>query len=217
MRVIFIIAVFLISTLSGGSSFAASLGLKAETPSLNGIDPSVDYANIESPQRGYFDFLDAEPSTISGNPSSGDWDFDVSMFFSWNTVSGDPFLNASIEITGFENLTGDGQFYQGSNSAWGFVENVLEFHFSDLRSSNSTSEPELFGPSILVTLEMNFSLGSDPFQAIYNNRSAFEFGRDAFGQVDVNSVSANVPLPAGLPMLLAGLGVLAASARRSRS
>ena len=85
--------------------------------------------------------------------------------------------------------------------AVGFTEDVIEFEFGNL-TGNGVGD---FGSSVLAIIAFDDPLGMNPFDGFFDGDS---LGASITISNVVDTSVAPVPLPAGFPLLLGGIGIL---------
>ncbi|SIO45964.1 VPLPA-CTERM protein sorting domain-containing protein [Rhodovulum sp. ES.010] len=170
---------------------AASLGLPTGAPSLSSSAAFIDY--IEFAPDGDLSTFGAAVDSTDGVSPTGLTEIGFGVGFSL----ADPTAEAT---GGFDVFDEDGLFLAGDLLAVGFTEDVIEFRFGNLSGSGAGA----FGSSVLALIAFDDPLGANPF--------------DSFADGDFYSASITisnvVPLPAGLALLLGGLGGMALLRRR---
>lgn len=189
--------------LSAGMVSAATLGLTTDAPSLSASAAFIDY----------FDFgPDAELLTdvpevdgVDGVSPNGFTTVDFVVGFS----TADPSDTSDFAFGGFLDVSDDdGQFLVGDLFAIGYTEDAIELQFNNLSGSGAGS----FGSTVLALVAFDDPLGANPFASLFD-------GDSLAASITVSNVAdvsmAPIPLPAGMPLLIAGLGGLALLRRRS--
>lgn len=178
-----------------GAASAATLGLTTSAPTIEASFAFVDFLDL-SPD-GELASFGAEVDFTDGASPTGFTTIDFAAGYSL----ADPALN----LSGFLDVSDEnGQFLVGDLLAVGFTEDIVELQFGNLTGSGAG----LFSSSVLALIAFDDPLGANPFDS-------FVDGDSYIASVSISNV-APIPLPAGLPLLLAGLGGLALL-RRSKT
>lgn len=176
------------------SAFAVTLGLQTGAPTLSAGAAVIDY--IEFAPDGDLSTVAAEVDDTSGVSPDGFTTIDFGVGFSL----ADPTDSADPAFAGFLDVIDDaGQFLAGDLLAIGFTEDVIELQFDNLSGTGAGA----FGTSVLVLVTFDDPLGANPFGDLFDG--------DALGaSISIARVQpvTPIPLPAALPLLGAGLGVL---------
>lgn len=166
---------------------------------------------------------DFEDAPLSGSPSSGALS---SIDFGGFEVSSSPNALKVLDSNNFGagNTTPGGSNYLLVDTDVGFVTGITTFTFDSLLSAFGFWYSDAEGSGTISFGGQTFALsatgngGSSFFGYVGNtfvDSFTIDFGDDSnFGIDDVSY--APVPLPAGLPLLLAGLGALAIARRRAQ-
>lgn len=168
-------------------SFAATLGLSTESPTLGASFASIDY--LEFGSDGDLSTFGAEVDFTDGISSVGITEIGFGMGFSLI----DPTVGAT---SGFDVFNEDGLFLAGDLIAVGFTENIIELQFANLSGLGSGS----FGSSVLALITFDDALGPNPFVSLIDG----EFYTASVSISNVANISS-VPLPAALPLFLSAL------------
>lgn len=174
---------------------AASLNLTTEAPSLQATTAFIDYFDFFGDGELLTDIPEAD--VIDGFSPVGFTTIDFVVGFS----TSDPTDASDFAFGGFLDISDDdGQFLTGDLLAIGFAEDTIELQFDNLSGVGAGS----FGTSVLALVAFDDPLGADPFASLFD-------GDSLGGSITVSNVAttvAPIPLPAGLPLLLAGLAGL---------
>ncbi len=190
--------------LSAGVSVASTLGLTTDTPSLSASLASIDYFDFGPDAELLTDL--PEVDSLDGVSPNGFTTVDFVVGFS--TL--DPSDTSDFAFGGFFDVSDDdGQFLVGDLFAIGFSENVIELQFNNLSGSGAGS----FGTSVLALIAFSDPLGANPFTSLFD-------GDSLAASITISNVQdvsvAPIPLPGGMPLLLAGLGGFALLRHRRR-
>jgi hypothetical protein len=172
---------------------AASLGLTTKAPSVETGAAVVEF--IDFAPDGEIFALPAAIDAVDGIALSGLGTVEFAAGFNL----ADPSDSTDFAFGGFLDVSDDtGQVLVGELFAIGFVEDAIELQFNNLTGSGAG----LFGSSVLALITFDSPLGLNPFDALVD-------GGLYGATVNVSKVGTPIPLPAGLPLTLAGIGVLA--------
>ncbi|SFR06274.1 VPLPA-CTERM sorting domain-containing protein [Poseidonocella sedimentorum] len=168
-----------------GGAFAATLGLTTAAPSLSSSTGLISYFDVDPD--GDLSTGGAEVDATDGVSPSGFTEIGFGVGFS--------LADPTTGLTGgFDVFDDDGLFLGGDLFAVGFTEDVIELHFNNLSGSGASA----FGTSVLALIVFDDPLGANPFAALLD-------GDELGASITISDVVAPIPLPAGLPLLLAGL------------
>jgi len=195
MKNLLLASALTLGTVVSGAASAATLGLATQTPSLTISSAAVEY--LEFGPSGDLSTFDPKVTSAVGVSPVGFTTLGLGVGFSTD----DP----TTELTGgFDVLDDDGFFLGGDLIAVGFTEDVIELQFGNLDGSAAN----LFGSSVLALIAFEDPLGANPFAALLD-------GDSLWASISLSKVAvAPVPLPAGLPLLLAGLAGMAMVRKR---
>ena len=167
-----------------GTANATPLGLTTEAPTIESSFAIVDY--LEFGPDGDLSTFGAEVDFTDGVSPNGLTEIGFGIGFSL----ADPTSGAT---GGFDIFDEDGLFLDGDLLAVGFTEDIVELQFGNLGGSGAGS----FGSSVLALIAFDDPLGPNPFASLID-------GNAYVASVSISSV-VSLPLPATLPLLLAGL------------
>lgn len=174
--------------------FAATLGLTTGLPSVTSNSATTDY--IEFGARGDFSSFGSAVTSTDGITLTGPGEigFGVGFDLSTPTVGADG---------GFNIVDNSGEFLAGDLLAVGFTTNSIELQFGNLTGSGAGG----FGTSVLALISFDTALGANPF-------ADFKDGAVMASDITIANIISPIPLPAGLPLMLTGLGLVAVLKRR---
>ena len=187
--------------LGAGQAVAATLGLTTEAPTRSSSMAFIDY--LEFGTDGDLSTFGAEVDATDGVSPVGFTEIGFGIGFSL----ADPTTGAT---GGFDVFDEDGLFLAGDVLAVGFTEDVIELQFGNLNGSGVGS----FGSSVLAQIAFDDPIGANPFESFVDGE--FYSASITISSVGDDSV-APIPLPAGLPLLLVGMGGMALLRRRSKA
>jgi len=196
MRGLLFVGALAISAMVAGTSSAATLGLTSEAPILSSSTAFIDFFDLDPD--GDLSAFGAEVDTTDGVSTVGFTEIGFGFGYSLSDPSGD-------FSGGFDVFDEDGEFLAGELLAVGFTEDLIELQFGNLGGAGAG----VFGSSVLIMISFDDSLGPNPF-------SAFVDGDVLGASISIASV-APIPLPAGLPLLLTGIGGIALLRRRGKA
>ncbi|MEP5758982.1 MAG: VPLPA-CTERM sorting domain-containing protein [Litoreibacter sp.] len=185
----------------GGMVSAATLGLTTEAPSLSSSAAFIDFLDFDPD--GDLSTFGAEVDATDGLSPAGFTEISFGIGYALS----DPMGNFS---GGFDVFDEDGEFLAGDLLAVGFMEDVIELQFGNLNGSGSGD----FGSSVLALISFDDPLGANPFTSFFDGDS---LGASISISSVANTSVAPIPLPAGLPLLLGGLGFLGFMKRRKKN
>lgn len=190
----FILAAGLVGTYAIGSSVSAAT-LSASVADVEYAEPFVG--------EGELAIVLADVDGSTGAMPNGFATLDIVAGFG----TADPTDSSDFAFGGFLDVSDDdGQFLVGDLSSISFGTDLIELSFNNLIGNAAGS----FGSTVIATISFDDMPGADPF-------SAFVDGKIYGASVDISSAVAPVPLPAGLPLLIAGIGGLAVVRRKTKS
>lgn len=187
--------------LGAGQAVAATLGLTTEAPILSSSTAFIDY--LEFAPDGDLSTFGAEVDFTDGVSPNGFTEIGFGIGFSL----ADPTTGLS---GGFDIFDEDGFFLGGDLFAVGFIEDVIELQFNNLSGSGAGS----FGTSVLALITFDDPLGANPFASLFDGDS---LGASITISDVASSTVAPIPVPAGLPLLLTGLGGIVLLRRRNKA
>lgn len=201
MRDLFVAGTLAIGAVVGGAASAATLGLTTETPGLSSSVAFVDFFDFDPD--GDLSSFGAEVDATDGVSPNGFTEIGFGFGYSLADPTGD-------FDGGFDVFDESGEFLAGDLSAIGFTEDAIELQFGNLSGSGASS----FGSSVLMLISFDEPIGANPFNAFVDF--------DSLGaSISIASVAdtsvAPIPLPAGLPLLITGIGGIALLRRRRRT
>ncbi|MEO9514404.1 MAG: hypothetical protein ABJH45_21575 [Paracoccaceae bacterium] len=176
----------------GSMSSAATLGLTTEAPSLSSSTAIIDFLDIDPD--GDLSTFGAEVDATESVTSVGFTEIGFGVGYALANPIGD-------FSGGFDIFDGNGEFLAGDLLAVGFAEDVIEFQFGNLTGSGARD----FGSSVLALIAFDDPLGLSPFDGFFDSDSLS--ASITISNV-VDTSPAQVPLPAGLPLILTGFGGL---------
>ncbi|PTX55455.1 putative secreted protein [Litoreibacter ponti] len=198
MRHLIFAATAAVATMIGGFASAATLGLTTGDPELTAGIADFDYLVFETD--GDLSTFGATVDEAIGVSLNGDGFLSIAFGF----LLSDPTNDFS---GGFDVQDDDGEFLAGDLIAVGFTENQIELQFGGLSGSGAGN----FNDTVLAFITFSDPLGTNPFNAFVDQ----DFLAASVTVQNVIDPVNPIPLPAGLPLLLGGLGILA-FARRAR-
>jgi hypothetical protein len=176
--------------LGAGQAAAATLGLTTEAPSLSSNTALIDY--FEIPLEGDLSAFGSVVDFTNGVSPAGFAKIGFGIGFSL----ADPMTGAS---GGFDISDEDGIFLSGDLLALGFIKDVIELQFGNLKGSAAG----LFSSSVLAMIAFDNPLGDNPFASLFE-------GDSRSASIVISSIADStvppIPLPAGLILLLTGIG-----------
>lgn len=178
-------AVFTVAGVEAAS--AASLNLLTGSATIGSNSASIDYLEIATD--GDLSTFGAEVDFTDGVSPVGFTEIGFGIGFS----IADPTSGAT---GGFDIFDDNGLFLDGDVLAVGFTDSVIEFEFGNLSGSGAGS----FGSSVLALISFDDALGANPFASLVD-------GDFYSASISISNVTP-IPLPAGFPLLAAGLGGL---------
>lgn len=188
-----------ISSVSGGAVSSATLGLSFGEPSLSSSTAFVDY--LAFGPDGDLSTFGAEVDVSNGVSPTGFTEIGFGLGFSL----ADPTNDFS---GGFDIFDDVGEFLAGDLFAVGFTEDVIELQFSNLSGSGANE----FGSSVLAFVSFEDPLGENPFSSLFDGDS---LGASISFASVIDTTVAPIPLPGGLPLLLAGIGAFTMVRKRT--
>lgn len=198
MRSLIFTAALGLAAAFGSMSAAATLGLTTEAPSLSSSTAFIDFFDIDPD--GDLSTFGAEVDTTDGVTPVGFTEIGFGVGYALTDPTGD--FSGGFDI--FDEV---GEFLAGDLVAVGFTDNVIEFQFGNLTGSGARD----FGSSLLALITFDDPLGANPFDNFFDGDS---LGATITISSVLDTSVAPIPLPAGLPLLLGGMGVLALARRR---
>lgn len=185
----------------GSMSAATTLGLTTEAPSLTSNTAFIDFLDFDPD--GDLSTFGAEVDATDGVAPVGFTEIGFGIGYSLSDPTGD-------FSGGFDIFDEDGEFLAGDLLAVGFTEDVIEFQFGNLTGSGAGD----FGASVLALIAFDDPLGLNPFESFFDGDS---LGASITISSVVDTSPAPIPLPAGLPLILTGLGGLLVLRRKSQA
>ncbi len=179
-------------------SAAATLGLTTGAPSFSSSTAFIDFLDFDPD--GDLSTFGVEVVATDGVTPVGLTEIGFGIGYSLADPTGD-------FSGGFDIFDEDGEFLAGDLLAVGFTEDVIEFEFGNLTGSGAGD----FGASVLALIAFDDPLGMNPFNGFLDGDS---LGASITVLNVVDTSVAPVPLPAGLPLLLGGIGILAIARNR---
>lgn len=199
-RTITALGLTLLTTLGAGLANAATLGLETEAPIAEASFAVVEYLEF-GPDGDLFTF-GGEVDYTDGIDLTGFAEIGFGVGFSLTDPEGDA-------AGGFSLFDDTGHVLGGDLEAVGFFEDTIELLFGTLTGSGTG----VFGDQVLATIIFDDPLGPNPFTSFLDGESYVA----SISLASVRQLPPTVPLPAGLVLILSGLGGFVMIGRRQRA